>query len=91
MRCPESSGQAIGSVELAGIKRPGQRRGLVLQWREILLEACAAADPALPLQLALQGLSDDIGGSPAGGLAQLADQPINLGAFDVDRHSTTKV
>jgi hypothetical protein len=29
---------------------------LVLQGREILLEACAAADSALPLQLALQGL-----------------------------------
>jgi hypothetical protein len=35
---------------------------LVLQGREILLE-CAAADPALPLQLALQGLAHDVGGT----------------------------
>jgi hypothetical protein len=64
---------------------------LVLQGREILLEACAAADPSLPLQLALQGLAHDVCGTPAGDLAQLADQYINLGTFDVDRHSTTEM
>jgi hypothetical protein len=61
---------------------------LVLQGREILLEASAAADPALPLQLALQGLAHDVGGTPAGDLTQLADQPIDQGTFDVDRRST---